>query len=158
MKTLLGEIKLPPPPKIDFPEDGGRVLIVEDETDVMQYMEILLREYGLETMGVADARDCIGAAESFRPDVICLDIVMPQRTGISIYANLRQRPALAQIPVIIVSGLSRTGDFAGMTFVNTARDLGLRQPEDWMEKPFDKKQFVKAVAKTIGRSRAGIMR
>ena len=158
MKTLLGEIKLPPPPDIEFSFSGGRVLIVDDEADIIEYMGILLREYGFETMGVTDAVDCVRVAESFRPDVICLDLVMPKRTGISIYAALRRHRKLGKVPVIIVSGLTRAGDFAGMSFERITGDLGISMPEGWIEKPFDKKRFVETVGRTIERSGAGSLR
>ena len=78
-----------------------RVLVIEDESDVLTYLLAVLEDQGLQADTLAyDAALAEGVA-LVDPDLILLDVMMPERSGISIYEELRTTPGLRKIPVII---------------------------------------------------------
>jgi CheY-like chemotaxis protein len=84
-----------------------RVLVVDDEPDIREFLASVLADAGMQ---VATAGDGAQALESIRaqpPDLISLDLVMPSKSGIRLLHDLRRDPALAAIPVLIVTGHAR---------------------------------------------------
>ena len=78
-----------PPAERQGRDEGGKrvtrlVLIVEDEEDVARYLAAALSDEGFETVEAPDARLGLDLAQSRHPDLICLDLVMPGRAGLSL--------------------------------------------------------------------------
>lgn len=80
-----------------------RVLIVEDEPHIVLALEFLLQREGYETATAADGETGLGLVGSLRPDVILLDIMLPRRNGYEVCRLIKADPALAGIPVIMLS-------------------------------------------------------
>ena len=83
-----------------------RILVVDDEVDVIEFLKNLLEDNGY---GVRTALDGVAAMEQVkqsRPDLILLDLQMPEETGTGFYRKLRSRKGLRDIPVIVISGLA----------------------------------------------------
>jgi len=88
---------------------SGSVLIVDDEdTNIMALSHILGPDY--EILAVKDGQDAIEIAEEYHPDVILLDIVMPDMDGYAVIAALKSSEKTQDIPVIFITGLSETAD------------------------------------------------
>jgi CheY-like chemotaxis protein len=84
----------------------------------------------------------LSAAQASRPDLITLDILMPKKSGLKAYRELRTSAETRDVPIIILTGLGRQEDFFG-------DDLGsLKRPDAIVEKPIDRNAFL-AQAKTI---------
>jgi len=83
-----------------------KIMIVEDEPDVLDYLQTVLSTHGFETVTCMSASESFDLAEKERPDLVCLDIMMPEETGISFYTRLKQNEELKDIPVIIVTGIT----------------------------------------------------
>jgi CheY-like chemotaxis protein len=84
----------------------GKILIVDDEPDVLTYLKTFLEDHGF---GVSCAQDVPSALQKMteeKPDLICLDIMMPVKSGISFCDHLRRDESLQEIPVIIISGMN----------------------------------------------------
>jgi CheY-like chemotaxis protein len=119
-----------------------KILIIDDEPDVITYLTAVLTSNGYETFSISDVRDAIESVEEVRPDLICLDIVMPRETGISFYSKLKEDSRFNRIPVIIVSGVVDKGKFDFHNYVNNNT---LPLPEYCMEKPIDVDYFIKKI-------------
>jgi CheY-like chemotaxis protein len=89
-----------------------RLLIVDDEVDIAETLRDLLELLGYEVDLAFDGADALHKAEQTTPDVILTDAMMPLVTGPELVAHLRQRPALAQIPVILMSAALRAEEAA----------------------------------------------
>ena len=120
-----------------------KVLIIDDEKDMRVYLEALFRKAGFETATAENGEEGLWLAEANRPDLITLDILMPKKSGIKAYRGLRSSEATKDIPIVVLTGLTRLDDFFG--------DLGeLPQPDALVEKPIDRDVFVKEVERLVG--------
>ena len=124
-------------------ENRKRVLIVDDDEDVLVYLRTWFSDQGME---VDIAHDGIEAAEilkSQKPDLITLDIVMPQRTGVRFYRDLKQKKETAAIPVIIITGVQREFE----TFISHRRTAP--PPEGYINKPFGRDELLATVQRVL---------
>jgi DNA-binding response OmpR family regulator len=92
-------------------EDRGlRVLIADDEPAIRDVLALLLETEGFETQAVANGREACIAARAVRPDLLLLDVMMPEQDGLSALRELKADPATNGIPVLMISALSTSRD------------------------------------------------
>ena len=121
-----------------------KVLIIDDEQDMRVYLEALFRKAGFETETASDGEQGVWLAEAHQPDLITLDVLMPKKSGVRAYRELRSDASTREVPIIILTGLTQQQDFFG-------EDLGgLRPPDAIVEKPIDRDAFLESVAGLIG--------
>jgi len=129
----------------------GRVLLVDDEPDIVTYLTVLFEENGFETSAVTDADEALGAARRFSPDIIMLDIMMPKKTGISVYMDMKRDPELKDIPVVLVSAFNRKKDFPVADFGETLSRNGVPEPDGYADKPIDRKALIEKTMRILER-------
>jgi DNA-binding response OmpR family regulator len=81
-----------------------RVLIVEDEESVRELEKYILEQQGYEVSEARDGLEGLAKAEFRRPDVILLDLMMPDVSGGRMYDEMKKHPATAGIPIVVVTG------------------------------------------------------
>jgi len=91
-----------------LPAPGGRlrgfkVLVVDDEADSRDLMVHYLTDFGCQVVTEADGRACLAAARTHRPDLITLDLRMPEVSGWEVLSRLKSDPELGRIPVVVIS-------------------------------------------------------
>ncbi len=123
------------------PTVPARVLIVDDEPSITDAVATALRYEGFVTSEVASGRDAIRAAEEFAPDLVILDIMLPDLDGLSIARKLRARPE--RVPVIFLSARDGTDD----------KVAGLSLADDYVAKPFSLAELVARVHAVLRRTR-----
>jgi len=123
-----------------------KILIVDDEPDVVVYLSEVLESgnFGVYTADNAEAG--LKTAGKVHPDLICLDIMMPGESGLSMYTKLRRTPGLEDIPVIIISGVEQAQEFDFRKFVD---DENIPAPDCYLEKPIDVDEFVEMVERLL---------
>ncbi len=126
-----------------------RVLVIEDESDIATYLLAVLEDQGLCAQTLEYAAPLAEEAASARPDLILLDVMMPKRSGISIYKELRTTPALRRIPVIIISGLSPEGESMPGTFRQMISDPSIPDPDGFIGKPMNLDRLIAMVRDTL---------
>lgn len=92
------------------PSPRHRVLMIEDNAQNAYLARYLLENAGFEVTVHANARDGFAAAEEQKPDVILLDIQLPDLDGYAVARKLRANPAMAAIPLIAVSSFAMPGE------------------------------------------------
>ncbi|MCS6782597.1 MAG: response regulator [Gloeomargarita sp. SKYBB_i_bin120] len=79
------------------------VLVVEDQRAQREMMAETLAKDGLEVIAAADGREALEKLKTTRPDIIVLDVVMPNMNGYELLREVRKRPELANVPVVVCS-------------------------------------------------------
>ena len=117
-----------------------KVLIIEDHPSTSEMLSNVLELEGIEAISAYDGNSGIEKAESKKPDLILLDIMMPEMSGFEVCQKLKQDPATSKIPIIIVS--VRTEE------ENIQKGLSLGANE-YVPKPFDPFKLVELVKKYL---------
>jgi CheY-like chemotaxis protein len=121
-----------------------KILIVDDEADIRTYLEVLYQEAGYETDTADDGATAMPKVKKFKPDLISLDIIMPEETGQKFYRALAKDPELRKIPVIICSGVTRYKELF-------SRDhKTMPKPFAFIEKPIDTELLLSKIKEAIG--------
>jgi CheY-like chemotaxis protein len=90
--------------------DQKTVLIIEDEEDAAELFAEMMRVSGFRVIKTSKSTPAIAMMSSEKPDVILLDIMMPEVSGLDILRQMRREPDLAKIPVIVVTAKSMPAD------------------------------------------------
>jgi CheY-like chemotaxis protein len=125
---------------------SARILIIDDEPDVVTYLAAVLKSNAMTPFSTTNPNRALKMAAEIRPDLICLDIMMPEKSGISIYTRLKKDPSLAAIPVVIISGVSQAGEFDFRSYVS---DKSVPPPDGYLEKPIVIDQYLQLIQKLI---------
>ncbi len=83
-----------------------KILVVDDEPDVVTYLSTVLKDAGYETLEASNGEEAMEQIRTGRPDLITLDITMPEMTGVKTYRTLKESARLKTIPVVIVTGVA----------------------------------------------------
>ena len=124
-------------------EKKKKVLIIDDEPDTVTYFSSLLEDNGYETIVAKDGEEGLNKTKTDRPDLITLDISMPEKSGVKLYRELRTSDDLKQIPIIIITGVSE--DFR--SFISSRRQVP--PPDGYITKPIDQDEFLDLVKKLV---------
>ncbi len=90
--------------------DQKTVFIIEDEEDAAELFAEMMRVSGFRVMKTSKSQPAIGMMLADKPDVVLLDIMMPELSGLDILRQMRRDPALADIPVIVITAKSMPTD------------------------------------------------
>lgn len=127
-------------------EQGQKtILIVEDEPDVAAYLQAFFEDNGFRTLTAENGKEGFERAKTEKPDLITLDITMPEESGVRMYRDLREDPETASIPVVIITGI--TSDFK--RFIESRKHLP--PPDGYFEKPIDRDALLAKVRELIAR-------
>lgn len=121
----------------------AKILIVEDDADTRELLKARLGAHGYETAFAFDAVTAISVTREEKPDLILLDMGLPGGDGVVVMERLKTFPALAHIPVIVVSAREQ-----GMTEPR-ATEAGARA---YVQKPIDNEKLMAAVRNALGES------
>ena len=122
------------------------ILIVEDEPPLVEMLKYNFESAGFRTSVATDGQEALFQAEELIPDLILLDWMLPEYSGIEICRKLRDRDATKSVPIIMLTARSEEDD----------RILGLNSgADDYVVKPFSPKELVARVQATLRRSQPG---
>jgi len=126
------------------------ILIIDDEPDTLTYFSSLLEDNGYATVTAENGTEAIAQVEKSPPDLITLDITMPETSGVRCYRALREHAAWRDIPVIMITGISE--DFR--TFISSRKHVP--PPEGYLAKPIDETELLEMVRKLLTARTAGV--
>jgi len=124
----------PDPPEAAAPEVEGRtqkIMVVDDELLNRKLIQAMLKPQGYEVILAVDGADCLEKIEADPPDLVLMDIMMPNMNGFEVVAELKSRPRLALIPVVMVTALQDVND--RVKALEVGADDFLTKPVDRME-------------------------
>jgi DNA-binding response OmpR family regulator len=121
-----------------------RILVVDDEQDTVTFLTTLLEDNGYSTISANDGQEGLEKARAEGPDLVLLDISMPEKSGVKCYREMRDDSDLKSIPIVMVTGV--TAEFE--KFISTRRQVP--PPDGYVRKPVDKREILAVVSKLIG--------
>jgi CheY-like chemotaxis protein len=113
-----------------------KILVIDDEADVRAFLTTLLQELGYRTVTAEDGLTAYEIARREKPDLITLDLAMPNQTGTEFFKKLSRDQDLRETPIIVISGLA-------------GRNLAVKNAVAVFDKPIDPKQFMAVVSQTL---------
>lgn len=119
----------------------NRVLIVDDNRDILWVVEVILKRYGFEVMTTLKGEEVLEKTKSFSPQLILLDVFLSGVDGIDICNALKSTPETKNIPVIMISA-----------HTNFKEVKKFCRADDFMTKPFDANELVKKINHYIGQT------
>jgi two-component system phosphate regulon response regulator PhoB len=124
-----------------------RILVVDDEPDAVELVEFNLKNAGFDVVTAADGSDALKKARTFSPDLIVLDLMLPEVDGLEVCKILRRDPATAGVPVIMLTAKAAEID----------RVLGLELgADDYITKPFSPRELVLRVKSLLRRGQTAV--
>lgn len=131
--------------------DGGRskqkILIIDDEDSVRETVSMMLSDYGYEVELASDGNVGLRKVESFQPDLVITDIIMPEKEGVETILEIRRR--WPDLRVIAISG---GGRMSNLDFLGVARKFGANET---LAKPFTIDALAAAVKRVLGETQRG---
>lgn len=117
-----------------------KVLIVDDEPDTLELVKLVLESGGFETMLAASGMEALAQIDRTRPDLVLLDIMMPDMDGWDVFRKIKEKDS--RIPIAILTAKAQ----------NIDRLLGLHvlKADDYITKPFGKNELINKVRKLVG--------
>ena len=127
-------------------EQPKKILVVDDEVDVTELLSYNLKQRGFVSQSVNDPKQALEVAKTFKPDLIVLDIMMPEVSGLQVCRMIRQESTLKGIPIIFLSARTEEGD----------RIEGFESgADDYVCKPFSPKELMLRVLVILKRAGDG---
>jgi len=130
---------------VEGEKGNPRVMVVDDEPDLLAYMSALLSDHGFEPVEARSAEEAVKRARADKPDLICLDLMMPGQSGILCYRDMKKDPELCHIPAVMVSAFGRQEDFTGDGFRKLLPDPEVPLPEGFIEKPVEPDRLIRVL-------------
>jgi DNA-binding response OmpR family regulator len=115
-----------------MPSEKKLVLVVDDEPDTLTFLSTVLEDSGFETRTASDGAAAVKAIEERRPDLMTLDVTMPEKSGVAVYRFVKENDQYKSIPVIIITGVS-------------SERRKVPAPDGYLSKPVDHKELVELV-------------
>jgi DNA-binding response OmpR family regulator len=114
-----------------------KILVIDDEPHIVKYLTAFLQDSGYETCSAGDGEEGFEVLKKEKPDLITLDLQMPNETGTRFYRNMVKSKEFKDVPVIVISGIP-------------GRHLAVTKPLAVFEKPIDRDALISAIKGTIG--------
>ena len=130
-----------------------KILIVEDEPDSRLLLRRRLEANRFAVLEAQDGRDALQKSKESRPDVIILDLRMPEIDGIQVYERLRGDPQTQAIPVIFLTGVGSGSSLTEQSvslIASTKHGVDLSGPYAVLTKPYDAQELVKKIQEMLG--------
>ena len=138
-----------------------RILIVDDEPDAISYISSVLEDNGYDSLSAENGEEGLELAKKEKPDMILLDLIMPEKSGMLMFQELKKDPELGKIPVIVVSGASEALGVDLRNFmikqprrgkekvVETTGQTQFTEPDAYVEKPVDPNELIRVIEENL---------
>lgn len=120
---------------------SSRIVCIEDDNEIVDLIRLILASQGFQIVGAAGGQEGLTLVQAQKPDLILLDLMMPDMDGWEVYHRLREDRSLAEVPVIIITARAQEVD----------RVLGLQiaHVDDYLTKPFTPKELLGSVERVL---------
>jgi len=119
-----------------------KIMVVDDEPDILSTVGQMLELSGYQVIKAVDGKDCLNKLCEVIPDLVLLDIMMPEMSGWDVAARIKENPEWSDIPIVF---LTAKGD-------TMSKGMGSLAAEDYITKPFDIKDLGARVEKILNKN------
>jgi DNA-binding response OmpR family regulator len=121
---------------------GEKILCIENEPPMIDLIKLILETKGYEVLGAEGGQQGLEMMRSERPDLILLDLMMPDMDGGDVFHLMKEEVELRDIPVIVVT--AKAAPIDKVLWINVAK------VDDYVTKPFGPRELVDSVEKVLG--------
>ena len=127
-------------------EMNRQVVCVEDEPEMIDLYRLILNRKGFDVTGADGGKEGLETIRTQKPDLVLLDLMMPDMDGWEVYKQLKSDPDTKNIPVIVVTAKAQS--------IDKVLGLHIAQVDDYISKPFSPQELLDSVAKVLERSQS----
>src|SRR4030042_627359 len=120
-----------------------RVVYVEDELEMIDLVRLILGRKGYEVIGADGGREGLDTIRKELPDLVLLDLMMPDMDGWDVYQQMKAEDSTQKIPVIVVTAKAQS--------IDKVLGLHIAKVDDYISKPFSPQELVDSVEKVLAR-------
>lgn len=122
-----------------------RVVCIEDEPEMIDLIRLILGRKGFQVIGADGGVEGLKTMRREKPDLVLLDLMMPDLDGWSVYKQMKSDASLKDIPVIVVTAKAQS--------VDKVLGLHIAKVDDYITKPFSPQELLESIEKVLGMSR-----
>lgn len=121
-----------------------RVVCVEDEPEMIDLIRLILSRKGFEVIGADGGKEGLETIRENKPDLILLDLMMPDMDGWEVYQQIKADKATSEIPVIVVTAKAQS--------IDKVLGLHIAKVDDYISKPFSPQELMDSVERVLNRN------
>jgi two-component system response regulator VicR len=125
-------------------EKTQRVVYIEDEQEMIDLVRLILSRKGFEVLGANSGREGLDMVRHKLPDLVLLDLMMPDMDGWDVYQQIKAEDDTREIPVIVITAKAQS--------IDKVLGLHIAKVEDYISKPFSPHDLIESVEKVLSRS------
>jgi len=122
--------------------NNRHILCIEDEPEMIELVRLILERKGYRVTGALGGEKGLEELRKEKPDLILLDLMMPDMDGWEVYRQMKADPNLANIPVIVVTAKAQS--------IDKVLGLHIAKVEDYVTKPFGPQELLDSIIKVFG--------
>jgi DNA-binding response OmpR family regulator len=126
--------------------DRRRILCIEDEPEMIDLIRLILERKGFEVLGAVGGHEGLEAIRSEKPDLILLDLMMPDVDGWEVYRQMKADSELQHIPVVVVTAKAQS--------IDKVLGLHIAKVDDYVTKPFGPSDLLESVERVLRKKEA----
>jgi CheY-like chemotaxis protein len=126
-----------------------KILFVDDELDMRIFLSTVLKTEGYEAVAARNAIEGIQKARETGPDLVIMDVMMPQAGGVTLFQEIKKDDRLKHLPVILLTGVSEKAFSHHLKMLNLRADDSLPPPDAYLEKPLDPAKLVQTIERLL---------
>jgi len=123
-------------------EEKKTVICIEDEPEMIDLIRLILGRKGFDLVGAIGGQKGIDAVRQLKPDLVLLDLMMPDMDGWEVYQQMKADDELKSIPVIVVTAKAQS--------IDKVLGLHIAKVDDYVTKPFGPQELLQSVNKVLG--------
>ena len=127
----------------DKADDRQRIVVcIEDEPAMIDLVKLILKNRGFEVQGALGGKEGLELIREVKPDLVLLDLMMPDINGWDVYQQMKADEAMQEIPVIVVTAKAQN--------IDKVLGLHIAKVQDYITKPFSPADLLKSVRRVLG--------
>lgn len=125
-----------------MPEDPKRVVCIEDEPEMIDLVRLILGRRGFNVIGANGGIEGLETVRREKPDLVLLDLMMPDMDGWEVYQQIKADEILREIPIVVVTAKAQS--------IDKVLGLHIAKVDDYITKPFGPQELLASVEKILG--------